>query len=184
LDAEAAHLCAHDLCSLIFAEADVNNAKFTENEGGMMGGSGGMMGGGYGSKYSLDPLLTEASPAQIACREPIMAMSSVRGSACFSVPSAIVAAASIGAQPFPCRLTTQELVELLKMPTCFGPARRVVLDHLGNRYGPQFKNHWAFVRYAREQKLGLDFTTPPRRPDPRQSVERMLQALGGPDVKR
>ena len=46
----------------------------------------------------------------------------------------------------------------------FGPARRAVLDHLGNRYGRHFVNHWAFVRYAREQNLGLDFTTPPKRP--------------------
>jgi hypothetical protein len=80
-------------------------------------------------------------------------------------------------EPFPCRLTTQELVELLKMPTCFGPTRRVVLDHLGNRYGHHFVKHWAFVRYAREHNLGLDFTTPPKRPDPKQSVERMIQAL-------
>ena len=63
------------------------------------------------------------------------------------------------------------------MPTCFGPARRVVLDHLGNRYGRRFVNHWAFVRFAREQGLGLDFTTPPKRPDPKESVERMLVIL-------
>jgi hypothetical protein len=68
-------------------------------------------------------------------------------------------------QSFSCRLTTQELVELLKMPTCYGPARRVVLDHLGNRYHRHFVNHWAFVRFATDQELGLDFTTPPRRPD-------------------
>jgi len=74
------------------------------------------------------------------------------------------AAARLWAEPFPCRLTTQELVDLLKMPTCFGAARRVVLDHLGNRYGRRFVNHWAFVRFATDQKLNLDFTTPPRRP--------------------
>jgi hypothetical protein len=27
-------------------------------------------------------------------------------------------------------------------------------------------NHWAFVRYAQEQGLKLDFTTPPKRPNP------------------
>jgi hypothetical protein len=63
------------------------------------------------------------------------------------------------------------------MPTCFGEARRVVLDHLGNRYGRQFFNHWDFVRFAREQKLGLDFTTPPTRPDRREPVKRMLEIL-------
>jgi hypothetical protein len=88
----------------------------------------------------------------------------------------------ISAQPFPCRLTTQELVELLKMPTCFGGARRIVLDHLGNRFRRRFVNHWAFVRFAAEQKLGLDFTTPPKRPDPKGSARRMRprKAMGMP----
>ena len=62
----------------------------------------------------------------------------------------------------PCRLATHELVDLLKTPSCFAAARRVVLDHLGNRYGRSFVNRWAFVRYAIEQMLKLDFTTPPR----------------------
>jgi hypothetical protein len=68
-------------------------------------------------------------------------------------------------EPLPCRLSTQDLVELLKMPTCVGPVRRVVLDQLGNRYGRRFATHWEFGRYAQEQRLNLDFTTPPRRPD-------------------
>ncbi len=83
--------------------------------------------------------------------------------------------------PLPCRLTTPELVELLKMPTCFGAARRVVLDHLGNRYGRRFVNHWAFVRVAREQGLDFDFTTTPKRPKPKETVERMLKILDRPD---
>ncbi len=52
------------------------------------------------------------------------------------------------------------------MPTCIGATGRVVLNYLGNRYGRRFANHWAFVRFAREQNLGLDFTTPPRLPEP------------------
>ncbi|HJT78385.1 MAG TPA: serine/threonine-protein kinase, partial [Gemmataceae bacterium] len=67
-------------------------------------------------------------------------------------------------EPLPCRLATQDLVELLKMPTCFGKVRRVILDQLGNRYGRRFVTHWDFVRYAQEQGLHLDFTTPPQRP--------------------
>ncbi len=86
----------------------------------------------------------------------------------------------VSSDPFPCRLTTQELIELLKMPTCFGKARRVVLDHLGNRYGQRFVYHWAFVRYAQEQGLDLDFATPPKRPDPRESDKRMLEILDEP----
>jgi tRNA A-37 threonylcarbamoyl transferase component Bud32 len=68
-------------------------------------------------------------------------------------------------EPLPCRFGTQDLVELLKMPTCVGEVRRVILDQLGNRYGGRFETHWDFVRYAQEQKLDLDFTTPPKRPD-------------------
>jgi hypothetical protein len=70
-------------------------------------------------------------------------------------------------EPLPCRLTTQELVELLKMPTCVGPVRRLILDQLGNRYGRRFETQWDFVRYAGEQGLDLDFATPPQRPDRR-----------------
>ncbi len=70
------------------------------------------------------------------------------------------------------------------MPTCFGEVRRVVLDRLGNRYGWRFDNHWAFVRYAREQGLDLDFTTPPKRPDPPKSAKRMLEIQDGSDLKQ
>ncbi len=122
-DGETVQACIRGFTSLIFAEADVNNLGIV----GMMNG--------LTIDDSLATLVSEVSPAKIACREPIVAISSVQRSACFSVPSAIVAAVCLAAQPFACRLTTQELVELLKMPTCFGPARRVVLDHLGNRYG-------------------------------------------------
>jgi uncharacterized protein (DUF2267 family) len=78
-------------------------------------------------------------------------------------PIVVIPAVPSAAAPFPCRLTTQELVDLLKMPTCIGDVRKVVLKHLSNRYGRPFPDHWAFVRYATEQKLGLDFTSPPRR---------------------
>jgi len=66
-------------------------------------------------------------------------------------------------EPLPCRLSTQDLVELLKMPTCFGEARKVVLKHLGNRYGRVFANHWEFVRFAQKQHFDLNLTSPPKR---------------------
>jgi hypothetical protein len=66
--------------------------------------------------------------------------------------------------PLPCSLSTPDLVELLKQPTCVGRARRVILDQLENRYRRPFADQWAFVRFAKEQKLGLDFTSPPQRP--------------------
>jgi hypothetical protein len=70
-------------------------------------------------------------------------------------------------EPLPCRLDTQDLVEMLKFPTCVGEVRRVILDQLGNRYHQHFATHWDFVRYAEEHGLNLDFTTPPQRPDPK-----------------
>ena len=83
-----------------------------------------------------------------------------------------------------CRLETQGLVDLLKMPTLYGRARRVVLDHLGHRYGRRFANHWEFVLFARERDPGLDFTTPPRRPDPQMTARRVLEILDGPANER
>jgi hypothetical protein len=82
-------------------------------------------------------------------------------------------------KPNGCRLTTEQLVELLKMPTCFGETRRVVLNHLGSIHGRRFTNHWQFVRFAKERKLDLDFTTPPKRPDPAKSREAIIKALKG-----
>jgi hypothetical protein len=67
-------------------------------------------------------------------------------------------------EPLPCCLSTSELVELLKQPTCIGAARRIILGQLGNRYRRPFADHWQFVRFAQEQHLGLDFTGPPKRP--------------------
>ena len=51
------------------------------------------------------------------------------------------------------------------MPTAVGEVRRVLLDRLGHRHHRRFAAHWDFVRYAQEQKLDLDFTTPPKRPE-------------------
>lgn len=87
-------------------------------------------------------------------------------------------------EPYPCRLTSQELVELLKMPTCFGATRRVVLDQLENIHGRRFANHWEFVRFAREKGLALDFTSPPRRPVPKESPGRMLDDSASGPISR
>src|SRR5262249_44624811 len=63
------------------------------------------------------------------------------------------------AGPLPCRLSTQQLVDLLKQPTCFGAARRLLLDHLGRRYERRFADQWEFVRFATERDLDLDLTS-------------------------
>jgi hypothetical protein len=171
LEPELARSRARALATLVLGEW---------NEVGEYGGAGGIIGlktdrqrdgGGmrpsgqstirvYSDPEVLNMFLTDNSRDQIKLRTARIAQAGGRG-----LEGALEAAARISAEPYPCRLTTQELVDLLKMPTCFGSARRVVLDHLGNRYGRRFVNQWAFVRYATEQKLNLDFTTPPRRPE-------------------
>jgi serine/threonine protein kinase len=68
-------------------------------------------------------------------------------------------------EPPPCRLSIQQLVDLLKHPLCVDEARRIVLEQLENRYRRHFANHWEFVRFAEQHNLGLDFTTPPQNPE-------------------
>jgi hypothetical protein len=129
--------------------------------------------------FEFSKLLDDISMTEIRRRAGFLAMTIGQATS-----GQFVWASALAAESFPCRLTTQELVELLKMPTCFGPTRRVVLDRLENHYGRRFANHWAFVRFATGQNLGLDFTTPPTRPDPKESLKRMLEALGEPAVER
>jgi hypothetical protein len=79
-------------------------------------------------------------------------------------PAASLALLGPAVEPVPCSLSTQQLVDLLKQPTCHDPARRVVLDYLEYRYHRPFRNHWEFVAYAREKLPDVDLTTPPKRP--------------------
>ena len=95
----------------------------------------------------------------------------------FGSPVAIPAFLGPALEPLPCRFTTPELVELLKQPTCVGPIRRVVLDHLENRYRRKFSDHWDFVHFAQDQHLGLDFTSPPSRTWAPFSTPPMTKAL-------
>jgi hypothetical protein len=110
---------------------------------------------------ALDAVLTDTS-RQERCRASVTAMATV-GLSCGG-PLAGLSVSPVTPQVLPCRLSTQDLVELLKMPTCYGEVRQVVLKHLGNRYGRRFDTHWDFVRFAQEQHLDLNFTSPPRRP--------------------
>jgi hypothetical protein len=54
-------------------------------------------------------------------------------------------------------------VDLLKHPFCVGEARRLVLDQLARPYHRPFAGQCDFVDYVQQQKLGVDFTTPPTR---------------------
>jgi predicted Ser/Thr protein kinase len=110
---------------------------------------------------TLDFFLTNASPLEVRRRgSAVVTAVGLSDSCSFAVLSTLPAAS----ESLSCRLSTQDLVELLKMPTCFGKVRHVVLKHLGNRYGRRFANHWEFVRFAQEQHLDLNFTTSPKRP--------------------
>ena len=68
----------------------------------------------------------------------------------------------LAAAPVPPPLPVGILVELLKEPLCYGTARQVILDELARLYQRSFADHWDFVRFAEEQRLGLDRTSPPR----------------------
>ena len=122
---------------------------------------------------SLSPLLAETSRQIMTERASRLAAMTVG----MGISGMLVGPTWVAAEPLPCRLSTQELVDLLKMPTCFGENRRVVLEHLGNIHGRRFANHWQFVRFAREKGLDLDFTTPRAAPIPRQRSKRMLDLL-------
>jgi len=110
---------------------------------------------------NLDTILTDAGQPEVSHRAVVAATAVGLAD---GRPFAALPSLPAVSEPLPCRLSTQDLVELLKMPTCFGEARQVVLKHLGNRFSRRFANHWEFVRYAKEQRLDLDFTTPPKRP--------------------
>jgi hypothetical protein len=112
---------------------------------------------------ALNALLQDASQSLL----PVRAAAATPITQAAAGPPSSLSALPTGSEPLPCRLSTQDLVELLKMPTCYGRARKVVLKHLGNRYGRRFATHWEFVRFARAQGLNLDFTTPPQRPGPK-----------------
>jgi hypothetical protein len=111
----------------------------------------------------LSAVLSAVPSSQVptACTTAARAVASAAGS---GQPLNALAPLVAAAEPPPCRLSTQELVELLKMPICSGEVRRVVLDQLGHRYRRAFADPWAFVRFAHERQLGLDFTSPPQRP--------------------
>jgi hypothetical protein len=108
--------------------------------------------------------LTQVDPAQLSRRGAavVAGLGPLVGT---GHPVAIPAILAPALEPLSCRLSSQELVELLKQPTWTGLARRVVLDQLENRYRRQFADQWAFIRFAQEEHLGLDFTSPPKRPD-------------------
>ncbi len=145
-DERGASDLARKMALWLFADAGANR---TEEEGA------------FSNVQSLDALVTDTGPSELTRRAGAVAAAAGLSAAGPLAPLPSLPGAT---GPLPCRLDTRDLVELLKYPTCFGPARKVVLKHLGNRYGRTFADHWEFVRYAEEHHLGLDFTTPPKHP--------------------
>jgi tRNA A-37 threonylcarbamoyl transferase component Bud32 len=156
LDSEEASHVARVFTRWIVSDPNFYNPDFRYylDPRGIGGGGPGTSGLGRFLIQATRPLVRQRAVAATA------AVGTTLGGALASLASLQPAS-----EPLPCRLSTQHLVELLKMPTCVGDVRRVILDQLGNRYGRRFDTHWDFVRYAQEQGLNLDFTTPPQRPD-------------------
>ena len=141
LDPGKAHSLAWEFAVQLCSGPDVNSHQRTADEE---------------LRFPLTRVLADTSRTQIARRAALMTAAAIGP----GMTGPMAALPRIVAEPFPCRLTTQELVELLKMPTCFGKDRRVVLDHLGNRYRRRFTNHWEFVRYARGAGPGSGLYNP------------------------
>src|SRR5262249_15996681 len=112
------------------------------------------------SQGLLGALLGEDASG-VRCRAAISTTSAGVATACGNWPASLPALYIV--LPPPCRLTTHQLVDLLKHPFCVGAARRVVLDQLENRYRRKFADQWEFVRYAQGHDLGVDFATSAQR---------------------
>ena len=122
----------------------------------------------------LISITCDRSPVRQRERATRIAEAMSEGLGIYDGMDAMLRAAALAAEPYPCRLTTQELVDLLKMPACAGQHSRAVLDQLGNIHGRKFASRGEFIRFARETGLNVDLTTPPTRPDPREPLERLL----------
>jgi hypothetical protein len=113
-----------------------------------------------------------AALAALLDREPIWQREHRLESACSRIclstsPTALPLALALpdpALKPLPESLPAETLVELLRHPLCVGEARRAVLGALGRRYQRTFADQWEFVRFAEEQKLGLDLASPAKRP--------------------
>jgi tRNA A-37 threonylcarbamoyl transferase component Bud32 len=105
---------------------------------------------------------TRIDPAAAAPRAHLAALA-VAGWTSMPVDVGTIAVLARAAEPLPCSFTTQQLVDLLKLPTCVGEAQATLLVQLANRYKRPFANVWGFVEWAQKNEPGLDFTAPPKR---------------------
>jgi hypothetical protein len=112
---------------------------------------------------TVECLIVQAKPENTSRRTRFLALgvgNSIAPQACF-VGLVPLAEAS---RPLPSRFTEQQLIDLLKMPTCLEPARLVFVRQLGWQCGQNFANQWELVEWARENRPDLDLSSPPVRP--------------------
>ena len=89
------------------------------------------------------------------------AVTSAYGSQVFPAGLAALGEAS---RPLPGRFSEQQLVDLLKLPTCQRAGRRVLVEQLGRQCGRRFTDVWDFVAWARMHRPDLNLTSPPQPP--------------------
>jgi hypothetical protein len=123
------------------------------------------------TRTTNSPALVDALSAIILQEDPVRLVRRRQGGAAavgmLSCPGSVLilpARLQSDLEPLPPPLPAQTLVDLLKHPFCVGEARRLVLEQLTRRYQRPFADQWDFVRFAHEQKLGLDLLTPLQRP--------------------
>jgi hypothetical protein len=63
------------------------------------------------------------------------------------------------------KLNKQQLLDLLKRPTCVGPLRDVVLRILGRLLEQNFDHVWDMVAWVQQYEPALDLLTPPQPPE-------------------
>ncbi|HVS40361.1 MAG TPA: hypothetical protein VMS17_32690, partial [Gemmataceae bacterium] len=110
---------------------------------------------------ALTALVDREGPEETSQRVNSLALAV--GNAAAVSPASVVSLGPLeeSSRPLPGRLTEQQLVDLLKMPTCVKPARQVIVRQLGWQCGETFANQWEFVEWARQHRPDLDLTSPP-----------------------
>jgi hypothetical protein len=111
----------------------------------------------------LQALAVRFNPQEIRPRTYALA-SAVGNAGSPHGPFAALPALAEASRPPPARFTEQQLVDLLKAPTCPAPARQAIAEQLGRQCGRPFADEWQFVEWAREHRPDLDLTSPPIRP--------------------
>jgi serine/threonine protein kinase len=112
---------------------------------------------------SLRFVFTRQKPEAIG-RRSLMAAQAVAAWMSPLPPPGDLGSLLLGSRPLESHFSTQEFVDLLKAPTCVGPARRVILDQIGQRYHRTFADQWEFVEFAEKNLPDIDLLSPPKRP--------------------